>query len=150
MGATLAVLASVIFLSCKTQPAAQQPKVVPAKRILGISPWSSPNYQMIKEAGIHWVRLSFAFPYKDKIGGTLSDEFLKDLAEAKKVHELGLNIMGVTPLAGVMDYNKKDNKTEWTPRIPSWAGSINSDSYYDTYQEACEELARETRGIVQM
>ncbi len=105
---------------------------------------------MIKEAGIQWVRLSFAFPYKDKIGGTLSDDFLKDLAEAKKVHQLGLNIMGVTPLAGVMDYSKKDNKTEWTPRIPSWAGSINSDSYYVTYQKACEELGRETRGIVQM
>jgi hypothetical protein len=97
-----------------------------------------------------WVRLSFDFPFDDKLGGKLNEKFLKELEEAKKVRKTGLRIMGVTPLAGAMAYDEKDKKTAWRPQIPAWAGSIDSDSYYETYQKSCEELGRQTKGIVDM
>jgi len=150
LSATLLLISSVIFLSCKTKPSVQQPVVAPSKRILGVSAWSNPNYQLMKEGGIGWVRLGFEFPFEDKIGGKLSDKFLKNLEEAKKVNKLGLRIMGVTPLAGAMAYDEKDKKTAWRPQIPAWAGSIDSDSYYQTYEQACAELGRQTKGIVGM
>ena len=120
------------------------------KRILGVSPWSNPNYELIKAGGIGWVRLGFEFPFEDKIGGKLNQKFVKDLDEAKKARSAGLRIMGVTPLAGIMAYDEKDEKTAWRPQIPDWAGPIESDSYYDTYQKGCEELGRQTKGIVDM
>ena len=94
--------------------------------------------------------MDIAFPFEDRIGGKLSAIFLNDLQEAKKIRQVGLRIMGVTPLAGSMGYDEKAKKPIWFPDIPAWAGSIDSDSYYETYEKGCEELARQTRGIVDM
>ncbi|MGO9241566.1 MAG: hypothetical protein ACLQBJ_12215 [Bryobacteraceae bacterium] len=144
-------LSIISLLSCSsTRPAPPQTAATVNKRVLGVSPWSNPNYQMIKDAGIGWVRLGFEFPFEDKIGGKLSDKFLKNLDEARKVKTFGLRIMGVTPLAGIMAYEEKDKKTAWRPHIPAWAGSIDSDIYYDTYEKGCEELGRQTKGLVDM
>jgi hypothetical protein len=139
-----------MLLSCKTKPSAEQPVAAANKRMLGVSAWSNPNYQLMKEGGIGWVRLDFGFPFEDKIGGKLCDKFLKDLEEARKIRQFGLRIMGGSPLAGWIAYDEKDKKTAWRPQMPAWAGSIDSDSYYETYEKACEEIGRQTRGIVDM
>jgi hypothetical protein len=144
------IIALAMFCSCNIHPSVEQPVVATSKRTLGVSPWSNPNYELMKDGGIGWVRLTFEFPFEDKIGGKLNEKFLKDLEEAKKVRKIGLRIMGVTPLAGVMAYDEKDKKTAWRPHIPAWAGSIDSVSYYETYEKACEELGRQTKGIVDM
>ncbi|MGO8792816.1 MAG: hypothetical protein ACLQVL_36255 [Terriglobia bacterium] len=148
---TLIILSCLITLSCGSKPPAAPVAAVQAnKRILGVSPWSNPNYELIKAGGIGWVRLGFEFPFEDKIGGKLSEKFVKNLDEARKAKAAGLRIMGVTPLAGIMAYDEKDKKTAWRPQVPDWAGPIESDSYYDTYQKGCEELGRQTKGIVEM
>jgi len=144
------ILSVLALLSCKTKPQAEQPAATTSKRILGVSPWSNPNYRLIKEGGIGWVRLEFEFPFEDKIGGKLTKKFLENLKTAKMVRQQGLRIMGITPLAGTMSYDEKDKQTAWRPTIPSWAGSIDSDSYYEGYEKACEEIARQTRGIVDL
>jgi hypothetical protein len=144
------ILFILVLLSCKTKPHVEQPAPTTSKRILGVSPWSNPNYQLIREGGIGWVRLGFEFPFEDKIGGKFSKKFSRDLETAKTVRQEGLRIMGVTPLAGTMSYDEKDKQTAWRPNIPSWAGSIESDRYYDVYDKACEEIGRQTRGIVDL
>ncbi len=148
---TLIALSLLILLSCGSKPPVPPaPAMAVSKRILGVSPWSNPNYELMKAGGIGWVRLGFEFPFEDKIGGKLNERFLKDLEEAKKVRGIGLRIMGGTPLAGMMAYDEKDKKTAWRPQIPAWAGSIDSDSYYEAYEKGCEELGRLTKGIVDM
>jgi hypothetical protein len=118
------------------------------KRIVGVSPWSNPNYQLMLDAGIEWVRLGVSFPWKDKLHGEYSDKFLEDLDKVKKATEVGLKVMGVTPLAGVMAFDKSDNTTAWRPNVPDWIGPPGSASYYDGYEQACEELARQTGDMV--
>ena len=142
------ILSSLVLLNCERRPSALHPADTKSKRILGVSPWSNPNYQLMKEGGIGWVRLGFEFPFEDKIGGKFNKKFLDDLDTAKMVRKLGLHIMGVTPLAGTMAYDEKDKQTAWRTSIPPWAGSIDSDSYYETYEKACQEMGRQTRGIV--
>ena len=144
------ICALAIFSSSNTHPAVEQTVAATSKRILGVTPHSNPNYELMKEGGIGWVRLGFGFPFQDKIGGKLNENFLKELEEAKEVRKIGLRIMGITPLAGVMAYDDKDKKTAWRPQIPAWAGSIDSVSYYETYEKACGELARQTKGIVDL
>jgi len=148
---TLIILSCVVLSSCNSKPPkALAPAVTVHKRILGVSPWSNPNYELIRAVGMGWVRLDFEFPFEDKIGGKLNEKFLKNLEEAKKARQSGLRVMGVTPLAGVIAYDEKDMKTAWRPQIPAWAGPAGSDSYYDAYEKGCEELGRQTRGIVEM
>ncbi|MGO8792817.1 MAG: hypothetical protein ACLQVL_36260 [Terriglobia bacterium] len=151
LSTTLIVLSSLIASNCGTKaPVAPVPAAPVHNRILGVSPHSNPNYEMMKAGGIGWVRQRFAFPYEDKVGGKLSEKFLSDLEQAKKIRSLGLRIMGGAPGPGVMAYDEKDKKTAWRPRLPAWAGSVDSDTYYQTYEQACEELGRQTKGIVEM
>lgn len=143
------VLACVGLSGCgKTFPV--QSAAPASKRILGVSPHSNPNYRMMLEAGIGWVRLGFAFPFEDKIGGKFSPRFLANLEEAKEIRKTGLRIMGITPLAGTIAYRETDKQTAWRTNIPEWAGSIANDSYYEACERACEEIARQTQGIVDM
>jgi hypothetical protein len=157
MSLTLVFLSSVILLSCNSKPSLDQSPAMASKRILGVSlsnnilgfsPWSNPKYALMKGAGIGWVRLGFAFPFEDKIGGKLTKEFMNDLQEAKKIRKLGLRIMGGTPVAGEVNYDEKQKRAAWRSGIPEWAGSIDSDGYYETYERACEEIGRQTRRIV--
>ena len=136
--------------SCKTQIPAGRPTLTTSKRILGISASGNENYLLMKEAGIKWVRLYFHFPFEDMTGGKLSANFLNDLEAAKKIRQVGLRIMGSTPLAGSVGWDEKAEKPSWQPEIPASAGSIDSNGYYETYEKACEELARQTRGVVDM
>jgi hypothetical protein len=105
---------------------------------------------LIKEAGIGWVRIHFPFPFEDKIGGKLTDGFLSRLQKAKRVKGLGFQLMGVTPLPGHKSYDPQSKQTVWRTLFPAWAGTIDSDSYYETYEKVGEELARQTRGIGDM
>jgi hypothetical protein len=162
--AILVMALCVILVSFDTSSSVAKSDVSRGKRILGIdqhrltrddaevadSARSNPDYRMMKEAGIGWVRLGFAFPFEDKMGGKLSDTYLKNLEEAKRIRRQGLRIMGRTPMAGAMSYNATDGQTVWRLQIPAWAGPYDSDSFYETYEKACGELARETRGIVDM
>ena len=72
-----------------------------AKRIVGVSPWSNPNYDLMKEAGIEWLRLGLGFPYKDRIGGEFTGRFTGQLEKVREAARLGFRIMGISPGAGV-------------------------------------------------
>ena len=51
------------------------------KKIIGIAPHSfttQPDYDLIKAAGIEWLRASFRFPFVSQIGGALSEGELVD------------------------------------------------------------------------
>ena len=144
------VVSLVVLCSCQTKTPVAQPVVPPSKRLLGISAGSDADFSLVKSAGIQWVRLDFRFPFEDRIGGKLSGDFLKNLSDAQKVSGQGMRIMGITPLAGGWHYYAKLHKFAWHSGIPDWAGPSDSNSYYDTYEKACAELARQTTGIVQM
>jgi hypothetical protein len=145
-----AIVSCLALLSCQPRSLEQKAPPAPEKRVLGVSPWSNPNYELMKQGGITWVRLEFSFPWRDRVGGDLTDKFKEQLETVKKVRATGLRIMGITTLAGVIAFDKSDNKTAWRSYIPAWAGTIESDSYYETYEKACEEIGKQTRGIVEL
>jgi hypothetical protein len=119
-------------------------------RILGISPWSNPNYDLMQAAGIRWLRLEFNFPWADRVGGEYTARHLAELDQARRLHAQGFRLMGITPLAGSMAFDRADGITAWRPRVPAWAGSPEAGSYYDAYEQACQLLGRETAGIVEL
>jgi len=154
------ILISLLALSgCDHKQSPGQLPDTTAKRILGVSlsntmmgfnPQSNPNYEVIKRAGIGWVRLGFAFPFRDKVGGEFTEQFTRDLEEARRISKLGLRIMGGTPTPGDLQYDIKNRRTAWLNAMPEWAGTVDSDRYYETYQKACEEIGRQTKGIIDL
>jgi hypothetical protein len=140
----------IVFWSFNTRTSVAQSNVSPGKRVLGITIRNNADYNMIKDAGIGWVRMSMQYPYEDKVGGKLTDNFVKSLEEAKKIRALGLHIMVRGPGAGIKRFDPSANQRVWRPGVPDWAGTIASDSYYEAVEKGCEEMGRETRGIVDM
>ena len=118
------------------------------RRIIGLCTRPDSNFQLIKEAGVEWLRVGFGFPFKDRVGGELTEKFKANLAHAKKLSQMGFGIMGITPLAGVLAWDKSDNRTAWRSHLPEWAGRFDEDGYYEVYEEACAQMARQTAGIV--
>jgi hypothetical protein len=121
------------------------------KRIVGTSLTLNPDFDLMKAAGIQWLRIGFEYPFEDEIGGALSGQFIENLRQAKEIRALGFKLMGITPLSGIMGFDpQKGNEGSWMPGIPSWAGSYDEDDFYEAYEEGCAEMARQTTGIVDL
>jgi len=43
----------------------------------------------------------------------------------------------------------EERVARWVRGVPEWAEPFDEDRYYDTYQAACEEVARKTAGLVE-
>jgi hypothetical protein len=119
--------------------------------IIGTSAFESADTQLMKTAGIRWVRAGFRFPFTDRIGGTLTAEYLEDKTKAREWANKGFKIIGTTPLLGI-GVNRPDGagkmRLTWQDGLPAWAGQPGSDAYAYNYAEACAFLAHDLRGLV--
>jgi hypothetical protein len=95
------------------------------KHVMGICAYtySDPDYVLMKQAGIEWIRIGFTYPFKDRLHGELNPRFLETVEHVKTLRKKGFKIMGVTPLTGSYRFNKKIGKTVWHPELPEWAGT---------------------------
>ena len=122
-------------------------------KIIGISPHSfttQPDYDLIKAAGIEWLRASFRFPFAEQIGGAPSAAFLENLAWARELRTLDFQLVGKVFGPGSSRYDPETKSTHWFWSLPEWAGTYEQDSFYETYEAACEEIGRQTTSTVQM
>lgn len=115
--------------------------------IIGITPAiDNPDYKLMKELGIKWVRLELGFPFGEK-RGEYSEKFLKNLEEIRKYKEEGFEVLGSSLGPGSMRYDTEVGKTIWVSGVSEWMGSPESDIFYELLEEGCEEAARLTKGI---
>ena len=121
--------------------------------IIGTSAFANANPQLLKEAGIGYIRADFPVPFADRVGGTLTDHYLRAREEAFAWAGRGFQVIGVTPLPGIGQY-KPDAQgvmhMQWTDFFPAWFGSTASDAYFQTYQEVCAFLGQDLRDCVQV
>jgi len=122
------------------------------KHIMGICAYtySDPDYVLMKQAGIEWIRVGFTYPFKDQLYGELNPRFLETVEHVKMLSKNGFKIMGVTPLTGSYRFNKILGKSVWHPELPEWAGTYDSDRYYEAYREGCKVMGKQTAGLVQL
>ncbi|RPJ51942.1 MAG: hypothetical protein EHM21_01475, partial [Chloroflexi bacterium] len=124
---------------------------LPTDWIIGTSAYESANTQLMKDAGIRWVRTGFSFPFADRIGGALTDNYLRDKEHARQWIERGFRLIGSTPGLGI-GLNEPDEtgkkRLTWKNGLPDWVGQAGSEAYYSRYAEACAFLAQDLRGMV--
>jgi hypothetical protein len=122
------------------------------KHMFGICAYtySEPDYILMKQAGIEWIRVGFPYPFKDKLHEELNPQFTERVEHAKTLRKKGFRIMGVTPLSGSFRFNQKLGKSVWHSELPEWAGGYDSDRYYEAYREGCREIGEQTAGVVQL
>jgi hypothetical protein len=123
------------------------------KKMIGIAPHSfttQPDYDLIRAAGIEWLRASFRFPFADPIGGGHGAGFIENLAHAQELRERGFQLVGKVFGPGSSRYDPETKSTHWMWALPEWAGTFESDTFYETYGAACEEIGRQTMGLVDL
>lgn len=68
------------------------------------------EYDMVKELGVEWMRLNICFPWKDKMFGTLSEEYIAARQEIRDTHAKGFQVMPATPPLGGFTYDEEEGK----------------------------------------
>jgi hypothetical protein len=124
-----------------------------ADLIIGTSAYPNADPVRLREAGIGWIRQDFPIPFADRLGGSLTDDFLKAREAARAWQAKGFHLMGVTPLTGIGTH-KPDAEGNlhltWNSWLPAWMGEPNTEKHTRDYQEICAFLAQDLRGVVQM
>jgi len=116
------------------------------------APGDPSEAQLMKEAGIEWVRLGCPVPFQDRIGGSVTEACRRAKAGYERWAAEGIKIMGVTPGPGVKRWEAGpdgDLELTWHRGLPEYFGELGSDRCLKTYEEMCAWLARDLHGLVQ-
>lgn len=119
--------------------------------IVGISASPDADAGLMRQAGITHVRQSFGYPFKDALGGELSDRYVQAKATAQRWLEKGFGLMGGTPLIG-SGLREPDGaghlRFVFHERYPQWMGKLGSDAFLDSYEAVCRFLAEDVGEMV--
>ena len=81
--------------------------------IIGAVVHVNQNYQLMKEAGITWLRHGFSWPWEAD-GKTLRPQYLQAKARAKELTDMGFKLFGVVGSIGSSRYDPKTKLTTYT------------------------------------
>ena len=118
--------------------------------IQGICAIDKPDFALLRDLGVRYVRLGLAFPFDDAGRGTFSAKFENSLRNIEKYAAEGFKTMGVTPGPGSYRYDPETKQMRWVRWMPEWAGPHDGEFYYETLGHACEAMAERSRGMVDL
>ena len=98
-----------------------------------------PDYALMREAGIVWVRMGFRTPFADATMRSLTPEFAAQEREVEALTRHGLRVMGYTPFPG--------GDPDIGGHFPAWGGPPGSEGYVAFYEEVCRWLAERFAGV---
>lgn len=117
--------------------------------MVGITPaFDGPNYELMRQAGFEWVRQGYNFPFEDRIGGKLSQGFLKSDAEIDRYLAEGFGVLCNFPGPGSMRFVPAEGKTVYSRGTPLWMGELTEDRYYDQLFEMAKWMGEYTKGKI--
>jgi hypothetical protein len=116
--------------------------------MLGITPCEDANWDLMKAAGVGWLRAGTGFPYQSVDQSEHSERFTRSLSRLRDLSSKGFRLLGSTPGPGSSRFDPTAGKTIWKPSLPESAGAVESDSYYAVLRRSCEEIGKATRGLV--
>ena len=119
--------------------------------MIGASAYATADAELLREAGIGWVRLDFGFPFSGRIGAEVTEQYALQKADAAGLAAKGIGVMGVTPLPGIAVHRPDAQgqlALQWQDWLPAWCGPLGSDECLKAYEEACAWLADDLRRFV--
>jgi hypothetical protein len=119
--------------------------------LIGTSAYANADSDLLKAAGIGWIRADFPFPFKDRLGGELTEEYLKAREHARSWAARGFQVMGVSPLIGLGTYQPKEGggmQMVWNDWLPAYMGRPNSAQLLADYREVCAFLGEDLKDDV--
>lgn len=120
------------------------------EKVVGIVYAYNPGneYTKVKDAGIQWIRLGTAFPWKDEMYGTISAAYLARRSKILEAYENGMQIMAVTPGLGAYHYVHEEGRTRWVDSWPEWCGPKGSHEFLENVRRTCRWISDDLSGKV--
>jgi len=116
--------------------------------MLGITPaHNSPDFALMRELGIKWVRQGYPFPFADE-SGTLSESFLAADREIEKFRAEGFEILCSFTGPGSMRYVASEGKTAYYRATPAYLGDPSEERYHKLLFEAAKFVGEYTKGRI--
>lgn len=114
--------------------------------MIGITPaHDQPRFDRLHDLGIQWVREGYTFPFAERIGGPLSDAFLRSEEQIERYLSEGFQVLASFPGPGSMRYSAEAGKTVYVRSMPEWMGDVGSDGYWQALSETAQWLAQRTK-----
>ncbi|MCL2664549.1 MAG: hypothetical protein FWE82_02960 [Defluviitaleaceae bacterium] len=111
----------------------------------GITPaHSDPNFALMKDMGVKWVRTGYPFPFENE-NGTVSERFKKADAVIDRYIAEGFGILCSFTGPGSVRYSAETGKTEYCRAVPEYLGDPSEDRYSRLLFEAAEFLGEHTK-----
>jgi len=116
--------------------------------MIGITPaHDAPDFALMRDMGVHWVRQGYPFPFKDE-KGTLSEGFLAADKEIDRFISEGFDVLCSFAGPGSMRYVPEAGQTVYHRGVPEYLGSPSEDRYHKLLYEAAAFLGEYTKGKI--
>jgi hypothetical protein len=116
--------------------------------MIGITPaHDSPDFALMRELGIRWVRQGYPFPFCDE-KGTLAQNFLNADKKIEKFRSEGFEILCSFTGPGSVRYVPSEGKTVYSRAVPEYMGEPSEDRYHKLLFEAAAFVGEYTKGRV--
>jgi hypothetical protein len=122
-----------------------------SEMMIGTSAYAGADADLMRRAGMGWVRQNFSVPFDAGLSGPANERYLKAREQAKSWVDRGMNVMGVSPLPGICHWRPDAEGTlrlEWERFYPDWMGELGTAECAEAYEDVCAWLAEDLRGIV--
>jgi hypothetical protein len=118
--------------------------------INGISTHGTWDIDLMKAAGIGWVRAGFPYPFADPQTEAFTDEYQRAREHAHRWSDAGFKLVGGTPGLGHGTYQPGETgklRMVFHSALPDWMGAPGSEEYYRHYDRGCAFLAKDVGRI---
>jgi hypothetical protein len=119
--------------------------------LIGTSAYDHADSQLIRSAGIQWVRVGFPYPFHAPGDSTPSPEYIKARQSARDWAERGFQLIGSTPGLGLGTFQPDANDKmvmSFKNSFPAWYGAPGSEDFYRNYTSMCAFLAKDVGDII--
>ena len=119
------------------------------KKMIGTSCLTpDPDTALMRAAGIEWVRAGVSFPFEDPHTRSAGEAFRRSVEKIDFWRERGFEVMGITPLYGMMYAQKGSPSLRFRRFLPAWLGAVDDDAFYENMEDAMAFAARQLKGKV--
>ena len=117
--------------------------------LFGITPaHNDPDFALMRELGIKWVRQGYPFPFKDE-DGALSERFLEADRQIERFRVEGFGVLCSFTGPGSMRYIPELGKTAYSRAVPEYLGDPSEDRYHEFLLEAARFVGEYTKDKIE-